>query len=93
MRKRDWADDEADRLYDQVRNDLDDHDVTLNIRDALLRAVVDERAKVVREIVARLRAPGEDPPGPPHLGWAEVIEREFGGMATTADPSAAPRTR
>lgn len=35
MRKRDWADDEAERLFDMVRDGADDADVTEAIAAAL----------------------------------------------------------
>ncbi len=44
MRKRDWADDEADKLFDLVRDEVPDDEVTRRIADALRAA---QRAAVV----------------------------------------------
>lgn len=38
MRRKDWADDEAERLYDMVRDDEDDDHVTAEIAKSLRKA-------------------------------------------------------
>lgn len=61
MRRRDWADDEADHLYEMVRDGADDEKVIDAIASALREAAGIETPQRIDRVIAERTSKGRRP--------------------------------